>query len=162
MHGTIHTGASWIWSARYWAASSIRVNRSGLVPGALVVGPHRLLDHGVPDDEEPPALHVAARRRTDARLQNFSDQLGRHGVWLQAPHRSGRRHDLEQVWGFLRHDILERQNCSSSYTRLPDGHVWPCAWQRDTGAHRGWSSPSRLGSNSETVGWIGIDRCNTV
>src|SRR6516164_2673547 len=125
MHGTIHTGASWIWSARYWAASSIRVNRSGLVPGALVVGPHRLLDHGVPDDEEPPALHIAARRRTDARLQNFSDQLGRHGVWLQAPHRSGRRHDLEQVWGFLRHDILERQNCSSSYTRIPDGHVGP-------------------------------------
>src|ERR1700722_17118284 len=32
--GTIHTGASWMWSARYWAASSIRLNLSGVVPGA--------------------------------------------------------------------------------------------------------------------------------
>src|ERR1700748_3296736 len=33
-HGTIHTGASWMWLARYSAAASILSNRSRLVPGA--------------------------------------------------------------------------------------------------------------------------------
>src|SRR5215469_2442565 len=32
--GTIHTGASWMWSAKYSAAASILSNRSRLVPGA--------------------------------------------------------------------------------------------------------------------------------
>src|SRR5215472_2469735 len=32
--GTIHTGASWMWLARYSAALSSRINRSRLMPGA--------------------------------------------------------------------------------------------------------------------------------
>src|ERR1700758_2465354 len=32
--GTIHTGASWMWLAKYSAAASILSNRSRLVPGA--------------------------------------------------------------------------------------------------------------------------------
>jgi hypothetical protein len=83
--------------------------RNPLVPSALVVGPDSLLDLGIPDDEEPPALHIAAARGADTGLQNLSDQFGRHQVWLQRPHRPGGPNDLEQVGSVrkcVRHSLL--------------------------------------------------------
>src|SRR6267378_4210139 len=45
--------------------------RDHFIPGPLVVVPDRLLDLRVANDEEPPALHVAAGRRRHARFKNF-------------------------------------------------------------------------------------------
>jgi hypothetical protein len=42
--------------------------RDLLVPGSLVERSDRLLDTGVPDNQEPPALHISAAGRTHARL----------------------------------------------------------------------------------------------
>jgi hypothetical protein len=109
--GTIHTGALWMCAARYSAASSSRRNRSWLmpeagsprrnlfIPSALVVSADRLLDTGVPDHQKPPPLHVAAARRTDARLQDLADQFVRHRIRLQPPHRPGGSDNFEQVDG---------------------------------------------------------------
>src|SRR5215831_8121982 len=99
-----------MWLARCSAAASILSNRSRLVPGAgiarpiprgdlfipgaLIQGPDRLFDLAVSDDQEPPPLHIAAARRTDPRFQNLPDQIVRHRVWFQPPHRSGGPDDL--------------------------------------------------------------------
>jgi len=51
-----------------------------LVPRTLVQGPDSLLDLRVADYQEPPALHVAAARRTHACLQDLANQFVRHRV----------------------------------------------------------------------------------
>jgi hypothetical protein len=47
--------------------------RNLLVPSALVIGSDSFLDLRIADYQEPPALHVAAARGTNARLKDFSD-----------------------------------------------------------------------------------------
>jgi len=70
-----------------------------LIPGALVQGPDRLFDLHLADYQEPPLLHISAAWRTDTRLQDLSDQIIRHRVWLQPPHRACGADNLEQVAG---------------------------------------------------------------
>src|SRR5439155_26702052 len=85
--GTIQTGPSWMWFARYSAAASILSNRSRLVPGAgsparylganllvpraFVAGSDSLLDLRIADDQEPPALHISSAWGTHARPPGF-------------------------------------------------------------------------------------------
>src|SRR5580700_12308196 len=68
-----------------------------LVPRTLVQGSDRRLDLWIADYQELPALHVSAARRTHTSLQDLSDQLVRHRVWFQPPHRPSGSDDLEQV-----------------------------------------------------------------
>ena len=87
-----------------WARPGSRVPRAvtginNLVPGPLVIGPDRPLDVGIGDNEEAPALHVAAGRRGCPGFEDLADQLRRHRVRLQSTHRSGRSDDLEQIPG---------------------------------------------------------------
>jgi len=72
--GTIHTGASWMWLARYSAAASQPLALAGsglrgcftrpipwgdlLIPGPLVQGSERLLDLRITDYQETPALRM--------------------------------------------------------------------------------------------------------
>jgi len=100
-----------MWSAKCCAASSIRENRSGLVPGAasptpvsranyfvpgsLVIGSDPLLDLRVTDDQKAPTLHIAARRGRCARFKDLPYQGRWHRIGFQPPHRAGRLHDLE-------------------------------------------------------------------
>jgi hypothetical protein len=65
------------------------------VPGPLVVGPDRILDRRVLDDEKPPPLHIAATWSADSGLKDLVDQRVWHRIWLQSPHRPGGPHDLE-------------------------------------------------------------------
>jgi hypothetical protein len=57
-----------------------------LIPGPLIQGLDRLLDAGISDHEEAPALHIATAWRTDAGLQDLADQIVRHRVQLQPLH----------------------------------------------------------------------------
>jgi hypothetical protein len=78
------------------------------IPSALVQGPDRLLHLGITDHQEPPTLHIAAARCTDARLQDLSDQFIRHPVGFKPPHQACGFDDLEQIGsarGFLGHLI---------------------------------------------------------
>src|ERR1700719_2113249 len=70
-----------------------------LVPRTLVQGSDRLLDLWIADYQELPALHISTARRTHTSLQDLSDQLVRHRVWFQPPHRPSGSDDLEQVGG---------------------------------------------------------------
>ena len=93
-----------------------------LIPGPLVVGPYRLLDRRIFDDEKAPTLHVSAAWRTHARLQDLSDQFTRHRVRFQPPHRASRLDDLEQVGGVrgcVRHGVLA--GAQLAQPRLSDG-----------------------------------------
>src|SRR6202035_1635191 len=70
-----------------------------LVPRTLVQGSDRLLDLWIADYQELPALHISAAPRPHTSLQDLSDQLVRHRVWFQPPHRPSGSDDLEQVGG---------------------------------------------------------------
>src|SRR5262249_21979340 len=72
------------------------------IPGAFVQGPDNLFDLRISDYEEPPALHISAARRTDARFEDLTDQFVRHRVRFQPPHRPGGADDLEKVGGARR------------------------------------------------------------
>ena len=78
------------------------------IPGALVQGPDSLFDFRIADYEEPPALHISAARRTDARFKDLSNEFIRHRVWFQTPHRPGGPNHLEQISAvdYVRHRIL--------------------------------------------------------
>src|ERR1700738_2485330 len=62
-------------------------------------GSDRLLDLWIANYQDLPALHISAARRTHTSLQDLSDQLVRHRVWFQPPHRPSGSNDLEQVGG---------------------------------------------------------------
>src|SRR5262249_15785636 len=82
-----------------------------LVEGALVPDLYGLLDLPVLDDQEPPALRVAAVGRADAGLEDLADQLVRNGVGLQPARGAHVLHGLEEVWhtgpSFLRFAVDE-------------------------------------------------------
>ena len=73
-----------------------------LVERLLVPDLHRLLDGSVLDDEEAPALRVAAVGGALPGLEDLAEQRIGHRVRLQAPHGARRMNDLEEV-GSVRH-----------------------------------------------------------
>jgi hypothetical protein len=56
---------------------------------------HLLLDLGVPDHQEAPALHVAAGGSGGTRLEDLPDQRFGYRIGFQSPHRAGGMDDLE-------------------------------------------------------------------
>jgi hypothetical protein len=110
--------------AKYSAASSSRKIAPGsflgpghqtdtaggdlFIPGTIVQDSNGFLDLRIADYQEAPALHIAAARGSDSRLQDFSDRFVRYRVWFQSSHRPRSPDDLEQVGvvNFVGHGIL--------------------------------------------------------
>src|SRR5499427_5430989 len=94
--GTIHSGASWMWLARYSAAASILSNRSRLVPGAgspdryrgatrssqarLYKAPTASLTFGSRTTRNRQRCIFPPLRRTDTGFEDLTDQFVRHRV----------------------------------------------------------------------------------
>src|SRR5215467_1256871 len=94
-----------------------------LVEGPLVPDLHGLLDLPILDDQEPPALCVAAVGRADAGLEDLPDQLVGNGVRLQPAHGAHVLHGLEKVWHKAFLSSIDSQ-LAESYSREAC-----CAWR---------------------------------
>src|SRR5882724_7858446 len=90
-----------------------------LAPGFTVQLPEPRALGRITDDDEAPALAVAAAGRADGRIQNLPDDGVRDRIGLQTTHRPLRGHGLEEF-----HTLVESAQRRAGLAHAPPSSPW--------------------------------------